>query len=314
MSLLVCITSWDEAPWLARFRALLPGVPIVSMNEAYDPAAIRYAATWRAPHGLLARLPNLKAILNLGAGVDHLVADPALPNAPLVRVVDPDLTQRMTEWVVLQCLAQLRQVKRMSAAQAARHWDNRDDPPAAPRVRIGVMGVGVLGSDAARALKAVGFDVAGWSGSRRDLGAIPCFAGAAELEAFLARTDMLVVLLPLTAETRGMLNHALFRKLSRAEAIGGPVLINAGRGGLQVEADILAALDDGTLGAAVLDVFETEPLPKDSPLWLHPKVTITPHNSASSEPDAVAAYAARQYLRNEAGLPMENVVDLAKGY
>jgi glyoxylate/hydroxypyruvate reductase len=215
---------------------------------------------------------------------------------------------------VMQCLMQLRGAERLRRAQQQKHWDKAIASPLAGAVRVGVMGIGVLGSDAARKLKLIGFDVAGWSASGRDLGDIPVFAGHEQLKAFLNRTDMLVVLMPLTDETRGMLNRDLFAKLARGGALGGPILINAGRGGLQKEADILAALDEGALAAAVLDVFEIEPLPQESPLWHHPRVTITPHNSADSDPQAVADYAVRQLRAHEAGRPMENVVDPKRGY
>jgi glyoxylate/hydroxypyruvate reductase len=156
--------------------------------------------------------------------------------------------------------------------------------------------------------------VAGWSRTRKTLPQIQCFAGAEELSAFLARTDILVCLLPLTPETRGILDRTVFRQLARDGVLGGPVIINAGRGGLQVEADILAALDDGTLAAATLDVFEREPLPAESPLWSHPKVTISPHNAADTDPEAISAYVVGQIERFERGLPLENVVDRRAGY
>jgi glyoxylate/hydroxypyruvate reductase len=176
------------------------------------------------------------------------------------------------------------------------------------------MGFGVLGQDAARKLKMMGFDVAGWSRSPKTVDGFRVFAGEEGLESFLARTDILVSLLPLTADTRGILNRRLFGRLARDGRLGGPVLINAGRGGSQVEADIVACLDDGTLKAATLDVFETEPLPQDSPLWTHPRVTVTPHNSAVSDPEMTARYIADQIRRHEAGAPFENVVDRARGY
>jgi glyoxylate/hydroxypyruvate reductase len=314
MTLLVAISGWPEQPWLDRFRALLPERPVVSQNAAYDPATIEYVAAWKPSHGLLASLPNLKAILYLGAGVDHLFADPALPAVPISRVVDDDLTLRMSEWVVMHCLMQLRGADMLRRAQSEKHWFDGEDPPIAANIRVGMMGIGVLGADAAHKLKVMGFDVAGWSAKGRTLNAIPIYAGEAQLGAFLARTDILVTLLPLTKDTRGILNRSLFKKLARKGALGGPILINAGRGGLQKEADILACLNDGTLKAAVLDVFEVEPLPQDSPLWLHPKVTITPHNSAGSDPAAVAAYAARQLRAHAAGRRMENVVDPQRGY
>jgi glyoxylate/hydroxypyruvate reductase A len=176
------------------------------------------------------------------------------------------------------------------------------------------MGLGVLGADAARKLAIMGFQVAGWSRKPKRLDGVTCFAGKAELEAFLARTDILVSLLPLTKDTRGLLDRRIFAGLARDGRIGGPVFINAGRGGTQNEADILACLDDGTLAAVTLDVFETEPLPQDSPFWTHPRVTLTPHNAATSDPDAVAAFVAAQIRRFEAGEPLRNTVDLRAGY
>jgi glyoxylate/hydroxypyruvate reductase A len=220
----------------------------------------------------------------------------------------------MSEYVVLHCLMHLRQQRRYDAQQRQKVWGEEQHPPAARDVRVGVMGLGVLGADAARKLAIMGFDVAGWSRSPKDLDGIRTFSGGDGLTAFLARTDILVSLLPLTAETRGILNKGLFAKLARDGRLGGPILINAGRGGLQVEADILAALADGTLAAATLDVFETEPLPADSPLWVHPAVTVTPHNAAASDADAISAYVADQIRRFEAGEPLENVVKRDLGY
>jgi glyoxylate/hydroxypyruvate reductase A len=176
------------------------------------------------------------------------------------------------------------------------------------------MGLGVLGSDAARKLKAMGFEVAGWSRSPKIVKGVDTFSGEDGLDAFLARTDILVSLLPLTDDTRGILDKDLFAKLAQNGRLGGPILINAGRGGLQVEADILAALDDGTLTAATLDVFETEPLPPDSPLWTHPAVTVTPHNAAPSDANTISAYVADQIRRFEAGESLANVVKRELGY
>jgi glyoxylate/hydroxypyruvate reductase len=160
----------------------------------------------------------------------------------------------------------------------------------------------------------MGFDVAGWSRSPKAVEGIATFSGQDGLDALLARTDILICLLPLTHATRGILNKDLFANLARDGRLGGPILINAGRGGLQVEADILASLDDGTLKAATLDVFETEPLPPDSPFWTHPAVTVTPHNAAASEANAISAYVADQIRRFEAGQPLENVVKREFGY
>ena len=253
-------------------------------------------------------------LFSLGAGVDHMFRDPGLPDVPIVRVNDADLRDRMSEYVLLHVLLCHRQQRMYDYLQHEKRWEDDAFQPAAKDVRVGIMGLGVLGSDAARKLAMVGFDVAGWSRTPKELEGIDCFAGDGELDAFLVRTDILVALLPFTPQTKGILNAALFAKLARDGRTGGPYLINAGRGRLQVETNILAALDDGTLRGATLDVFETEPLPVESPLWHHPAVTVTPHNSAVSEPDAVARYIAGQIQAFERGEPLQNVVDRVRRY
>jgi glyoxylate/hydroxypyruvate reductase A len=263
---------------------------------------------------VLADLPHLRAIFSLGAGVDHLFEDPELPEVPIVRVVDPDLTARMSEWVVLHALMHLRQLRRYERQQRERIWDDDDDQPAAGQVRVGIMGLGELGRDAARKLEVIGFDVAGWSASAKSEPGIACFHGPDGLDAMLARADILVCLLPLTEATRGILDLRLFAKLARDGRLRGPVLLNAGRGALQVEADILAALDAGVLKGASLDVFATEPLPRESRLWTHPAVFVSPHNAAISTPDAVARSIAEQIEAFERGEPLRNLVDRKRGY
>ncbi|TCR63925.1 glyoxylate/hydroxypyruvate reductase A [Bosea sp. BK604] len=314
MTLLIAMTGWHVEDWRQRFQALLPELPVVVLGEPFDRRAVHYVASWKHPEGSLAGLPNLDAIFSLGAGVDHLFADSRLPDVPIARVVDPDLTNRMSEYIVLHCLMHLRQQRRYDRQQREAVWDDDRHQPAARSVRIGIMGLGELGLDAARKLQMVGFDVAGWSRSPKDVDGLQSFAGEDGLVTFLARTDILVCLLPLTTDTRGVLNAWLFSGLAQDGRLGGAFLINAGRGGLQVEADILAALAAGTLKGATLDVFETEPLPSDSPLWNHPAVTVTPHNAAMSEPEAVAGLIAAQIRRLQAGEPLEHVVDPAKGY
>jgi glyoxylate/hydroxypyruvate reductase len=314
MSILYAAPGWDAPTWRARLQALLPSHPVAILGEPFDRAAIRYALSWSHPPGSLADLPNLEAIFSLGAGVDHLLADPALPDRPIVRVVDSDLRDRMSEWVVMHALIHLRQLRRYERLSQERIWADDDAQPKAGDVHVGVLGLGVLGLDAATKLKALGFKVAGWSASPKSAPGVECFSGTDGLDALLAETDLLVVLLPLTPATRGMLNASLFARLKQGGRLGGPVLINAGRGGLQVEADILAALDSGVLKGASLDVFEREPLPASSPLWTHPAVNVSPHNAAISAPNAVAAAIARQIEAFERGAPLRNVVDRNRGY
>lgn len=312
MSLLVAINGWSPDEWVARFRAAAPR-PVLDARDDFDPATIRYAAVWKPEPGLLARLPNLKAIFNLGAGVDALLGDKTLPDVPICRIVNPDLTARMTEYVVLHCLMHLRQAPAYRALQADARWKPLHQP-SAREVRVGIMGMGVLGKDAAEVLMRLGFRVAGWSRKRATAPGIEAFAGESELSTFLARTDILVVLLPLTPETRGLLNRDLFAQLACDGVLGGPILINAGRGGLQVEADILACLDDGTLKAASLDVFETEPLPAESRFWRHPSVIVTPHVAADSTPEALVSVVLENIALYEREGRLMDVVDRGAGY
>jgi glyoxylate/hydroxypyruvate reductase A len=306
--------NWSPERWKSRFTEactdrrvlLLPGT-------GFDPAEIHYAAVWKPSHGELAAFLNLRVIFNLGAGVDALMADASLPKVPLVRVAVSDLTERMTEYVVLHVLMHHRQELYLRACQREKRWEPRFQWPARA-ISVGIMGLGTLGSDAAEALKRLGFRVSGWSRNPRQIDGIDCFHGKAQLDAFLERTNILVCLLPLTSDTRHILNRGLFAKLNGQSPMGAPVLINAGRGGLQNEADILECLDDGTLGAASLDVFAIEPVAPHSRFWTHPKIVLTPHNAADTDPDEISKYVARQIERFEAGGALENVVDPARGY
>jgi glyoxylate/hydroxypyruvate reductase A len=313
-AVLLAMTGLDPRGWEERLRALSPDRDIrVWPQRLGDPRDIAYACAWQAPPGLFARLPNLAAIFSLGAGVDHVLADPDLPDVPVVRIVDPDLTMRMTEYVVLHVLMHHRRQRRYDAQQSERIWLEHEQPPASA-VAVGVMGLGVLGRDAASALCGLGFRVAGWSRTPRALPGVETFHGEKGLEAFLRRTEVLVCLLPATPATKGILRLDLLRKLERNGAAGGAFLLNAGRGALQVDADILAALDEGTLAGATLDVFPSEPPAPASPFWTHSKVTVTPHNAAASDPRTLVANIVRQIERLEAGLPLEHVIDRAAGY
>jgi len=306
--------NWSPERWKGRFDDVCRDRGVFLLPDApFDPADIHYAAVWKPAHGELAAFPNLRVIFNLGAGVDALMADRSLPNVPLVRVAVDDLTQRMTEYVVLHVLMHHRQELYLRACQREQRWEPRSQWPASA-ISVGIMGLGTLGADAAAALQRLGFRVSGWSRSQKQIEGIECFYGGAQLDAFLQRTNILVCLLPLTPDTRHVLNRGLFSKLNRDSPMGAPVLINAGRGGLQDEADILQCLDDGTLGAASLDVYANEPLPIDSPFWMHPNIVLTPHNAADTDPDEISKYVARQIERFEAGGALENVVDSARGY
>lgn len=307
---LLAISGYDPHAWQAAFAGRRDAV--LDTDDPHDPT-IRYALVWKQGGSRLRGYPNLKAIFSVGAGVDHLLADPMLPDVPIVRVMDDSLTQPMTEYVVWRVLDHHRQGVLYRAQQRDRIWYEPPQPQAG-EVAVGIMGLGELGSAAARALLALGYRVNGWSRRPKDLPGVTTFAGTNRLPAFLAATDILVVLLPLTPDTRGIIDYGLLRQLRRDNRLGGACLINAGRGGLQKGADILRALDDGTLKEATLDVFETEPLPRDSPMWTHPKVFVTPHAASTSDPAHLVPPMIAQMDAFERGEPLRNVVDRTAGY
>jgi glyoxylate/hydroxypyruvate reductase A len=299
--------------WHEEFAKHRDDVRLVSLADLDEgrtaPDEIDYALLWKPPHGLTARLPRLKAIFSLGAGIDHLLADPKLRrDVPMTRVVDANLTGRMTEYVALHVLRHHRRQTDYEALQRLGKWRLLAQPPATER-RVGILGMGVLGGDAARVLGALGFALAGWTRTPRAAPGIEVFHGAEGLGPFLARTEILVCLLPLTPETEGIIDAGFLARLPR-----GASLINAARGGHVVEPDLLAALDSGHISWATLDVFRTEPLPSDSPFWHHPKVTVTPHAAAVTDPRACVAQVAENIGRIERGEAPLNQVDLSRGY
>jgi glyoxylate/hydroxypyruvate reductase len=311
--ILIASGPWDPEPWAAAVRAIDPARPVAIWPDIGSPESVRYLFAWNPPPEALRDLPNLRAIFYLGAGVDRLFLIEAIPDVPIVRVVDPDLTRRMTEWVVLQVLIHHRRALTYLDQQRRGVW-NELSQPAAGCVGVGIMGMGVLGRDVAEVLVRLGFDVAGWSRRPAMVPRVANYAGRNELDAFLGRTDILVSLLPLTPETHGILSMRLFRKLRRSGPFGAPVLINAGRGGLHVEADIVAALGQGVLGGASLDVFEHEPLDPSSPLWSMRNVVVTPHSAGWSDPAELTKAIMRQIVDFEAGAPLRNLVDRTAQY
>ena len=295
--------------WRRVLLELEPGLDLREWPEIGDPNDIEYALVWKPPQGELKVYPNLKAIFSLGAGIDHLASDPELPKGvPVVRMVEPGLTAGMTEFVVMSVLYHHRFMLDY-AAQARDHvWREIDQVPAWER-RVGIMGLGVLGGDAAEKLVSLRFDVAGWSGSAKDLPGVTSFHGADGFLPFLNRSDILVCLLPLTQETTDILDARAFAALPK-----GAALINVGRGPQVVEEDLLAALNSGHLDGATLDVFREEPLPADSPFWDHPRVVIVPHVASMTIARGACEFVIENIRRFEAGQPLHHVVDLDKGY
>jgi glyoxylate/hydroxypyruvate reductase A len=308
--ILLSVTGFNPQRWYELLSA--SRTVTLEPDGPADPT-ITYAVVWKHRPNLLSSLPNLRAIFSIGAGVDHIFVDPGLPKAPVIRVVAENLTQYMTEFVVWRVLDHHRQGALYRSQQARKVWHEPPQRPASD-VAVGIMGLGNLGRAAAQALRSLGFHVNGWSRTEQHVEGVATFHGDNGLTPFLNATDILVVLLPLTPATRGIITYRLLRELRRRNGLGGAVLINAGRGRLQLDADIHRALEDGTLKEASLDVFETEPLPESSPLWKHPKVFITPHAAATSDPNHLVKPMLEQMAAFERGEPLKNVVDMKAGY
>lgn len=319
-TILIAIRGWEVEGWVNRIRALLPQHPLLhtDRNGIYHGpteklADVRYILAWKPLQETIDSVPRPEVIFSLGAGVDHIFGLKRLPDVPVARIVDPDLTGRMTEYVAWQVLHHTRRADEYRHLQRQHRW-NEVVQPAARDVTVGIMGMGVMGSAAAEVLRHIGFPVRGWSRSWKGVDGVAMFHGRSELPAFLAGTDILVVLLPLTFDTKGLIDRDLLGRLRRDGPLGGPILINAGRGGLHMEADVIAALQDGTLKAASLDVFETEPLPAQSPLWDLNNVLVTPHVAASSDPNVLCEQIAAQITAFERGEPLQNLVSPEQQY
>jgi glyoxylate/hydroxypyruvate reductase A len=309
MSLLLKAGVEPAEAWIAAFADLDPALEVVVWPDLADPEAVTAALVASPPPGLLASLPNLALIASLPAGLDHLFRDPELPaGVPITRSLPPDGDPVMTETVVLHVLRHHRQLPQYLVQQRRREWRKLPQPSASER-RVGILGIGTLGRPAAEALVGMGFDVAGWSRSPKAVDRVRSFVGGGELDAFLARTDILVSMLPTTAATTGLLDARALAQLPRGAAV-----VNVGRGPVLDAGALLAALDAGHLSGATLDVFDVEPLPEDDPLWAHERVTVMPHVATSTNPGRAAAVVVENLRRLGAGEPLVNLVDRDAGY
>ena len=309
MTILFYSETDDPEPWRKAFAEQLPDIAFRVWPDVGDASSVRYALVWKPKAGLLATLPNLQAILALGAGVDPIIEDASWSRSvPLVRLVDAGLAQQMSEYALYGVLHFHLRMDRYAQQQAEGKWHQL--PPVLAKDRtVGVAGLGVLGGECAAKLASQGFRVIGWSRRAKSLPGIETFESQAGLRDFLRHTEILVNFLPLTAETRGLLDRNAFAQLPH-----GACIINIARGPHVNEADLIAALDSGHLGGALLDVFHSEPLPVDHPFWHHPKVIVTPHVAAQT----VAALAVSQVIDNirriERGESPLGLVDPHRGY
>ena len=305
--LLIKSDTEQNAAWVEAFAGF--DLEVRHWEAPGAPEEVDYALVWYPEAGALAGFPNLNLIFSVGAGVDHLLGENILPTGvPVIRMAGNALTAGMTEYVLYNVLRFHRAMPQYEAAQRDRVWKELPQISATAR-RVGILGLGVLGSAAARALAALDFDVAGWSRSEKRIHGVTAWHGEAQLARFLARTEILVCLLPLTPHTENILNAANLAQLPK-----GAFVINAARGGHCNETDLLAAIHSGQLAGAALDVFQNEPLPADHPLWQHPKVHITPHAASITVPASSAAHVIDTITRLRAGRPLTHVADLRRGY
>ena len=284
--------------------------PSLDVRTWPDPRCLEaeVAVCWQTPPGLYARMPRLKLVHSIAAGVDNVVAGQALRDLPVCRVVDPMLAEGMLQFVLWGVLYFHRRLDAALATQRRMEWKRPPQTPASA-CRVGLMGLGELGGHIAARLPSLGYSVSGWSRTPREMPGVTLFSGEAGYDAFLAQTDVLVCLLPLTAQTRGILGRRTFDALPKGSA-----LIHCGRGEHLVENDLLAALDSGQLRGAVVDVFAQEPLPPGHPLWSAPGVVVTPHMATMATFDVVVQQIARNVAQLRAGRPLFNQVDTSRGY
>ncbi|MAM56512.1 MAG: glyoxylate/hydroxypyruvate reductase A [Salinicola sp.] len=310
MTIVVSIPGVDKTRWwIEQLQKLLPNWTIRPIDDPGDADAVTYAVVWKPATGAFLPFPHLKAIVSLGAGIDHVLADVELPRqVPIIRTVGTDLTQRMREYVALHVLRHHRDMPTITANQRERRWKQRVVPPATGRT-VGVMGLGNLGGAAARTLAALGFETLGWARTKREIEGVITYTGEAEFDTFVHRCEILVCLLPLTDATTGILDGALFARLPR-----GASLINAGRGQHLVEADLIAALDEGQLSHATLDVFQVEPLPSEHPFWSHPRITVTPHIASLIDAPTGSRIVAANIERFEQIGHVDDLADAERGY
>jgi glyoxylate/hydroxypyruvate reductase A len=295
---------WTATPDEAAVNILLHG------HDPYAPESIDYVLSFLPPPGLLKTFPNLKAAFSLGAGVDGFLCDPDYPKrVPLVRFVDETLSAEMAQFVLMHVLIRHRQQRLFDDAQSKRQWRQRMLPRRTEDTRVGMLGLGEIGSFTARRLMELGFPVSSWSRGSKNLAGLKSFAGDAELHTFLGQADILVCLLSLTRKTAGILNAKTFAAMPE-----GGFVINVARGGHLIEHDLIAALDSGHLSGAVLDVFDEEPLPQSNPLWSHPKITVTPHIAAMAQTSVAIKFVFDGIAKFERGERPDYIADVETAY
>jgi glyoxylate/hydroxypyruvate reductase A len=294
--------------WARIFAEQAPELDFHVWPEPCDVSAVEYLIAWQPPPDFVAQFPNLKVLFSVGAGVDQLDLSQVPEHVQVARTLDPGLIGGVAEYVTMSVLALHRHLFDYLRLQASATWRVINVTPASAR-RVGVMGLGTMGKAVLKALDAFGYQRLGWSRRLEQIPGVTCYAGPESLQPFLSRCDILVCALPLTAETRGILSRGVFAALPR-----GAALINVGRGGHLDSQALLDALEAGQLSAAVLDVFEPEPLPESHPFWRHPRIVVTPHIAGETQPATAAPLILESILRHRRGEPLRDQIDRHKGY
>jgi glyoxylate/hydroxypyruvate reductase A len=309
MALLISPIGGPSPEWKRLFAAEMPGLEVRMFPEIGDPAEIEAAAIARIPPGTLAAMPKLRLIISLMAGQETLLADRTLPaHVPIVRCGNPDGDRMMSETALLHVLRHHRLLPEYQLAQQRREWKRLPVLRTGER-KVGVLGLGQIGLGIAKYLRDHGFATAGWARTKRDVEGIEVFAGRDQLAKFLGRSEIVVNMLPMTRETENILDRAAFAAMPKGAAV-----VNLARGQHVVDRDLIAALDEGQLAAATLDVFREEPLGKESPLWAHPRITVMPHVSRRHDPIDIVPRIAENLRRLASGEPLLQMVDREAGY
>ncbi len=306
MSLVLIRKNAPVDTWVAALAQHCPDLTVHVWPETGPVEDVEFVLSWAADPGVIASFPNLLAVFSLGAGVDHIIGDPTVPShLPVARMIDPSLTLAMVQFVTLAVLSHARGYRQLLEQQAHAKWAR----PVVGQPRVGIMGMGGLGSACAQALTGLGFACHGWSRSPKQVPNVPCYAGDAGLPEFLAQSDILVCLVPATPSLVGILGRKTFDALPK-----GAYLINVGRGEHLDESDLLDALASGQLSGAWLDVFSKEPLACDHAFWRHPAITVTPHVASATVPATAASHVAENVRRARAGEPLAGQVNRTLGY
>ena len=296
------------AEWARLFAAHAPDIPFHVWPDTGAPDRVRYLAAWLPPQDMARQFPNLELFFSTGAGIDQIDLAALPPELPVVRMAEPGVVAGMVEYATMAVLALHRDLPAYIRQQREGRWAAHRVHPASKR-RVSILGLGVLGCAVLEQLRTFGFQLAGWSRTRREIDGVACYAGQEELPAMLAGTDILVCLLPLTQETRGILDAELFRHLPR-----GASLVHVGRGAHLDHQALLDALESGGLSGAVVDVTDPEPLPADHPFWAHPKILLTPHTASMTQPETAVEQVLDNIRCHQAGAPLMGLVDRTRGY